>query len=125
MRRYETITILKPSLGEDDLKSIIDRSTGIIEGFEGTIIKLDRWGLKKLAYPIGKEQQGHYLYMQYAGVPAAVSELERIYRIDDRIMKFLTVKLQEVFSELPEDLATEPVTQEAADQAPIEAIEEA
>lgn len=125
MRRYETIAILKPSLGEDDLKSIIDRSTGIIEGFEGTIIKLDRWGLKKLAYPIGKEQQGHYLYMQYAGVPAAVSELERIYRIDDRIMKFLTVKLQEVFSELPEDVATEPVTPEAADQEPIEAIEEA
>lgn len=125
MRRYETITILKPSLGEDDLKSIIDRSTGIIEGLEGTIIKLDRWGLKKLAYPIGKEQQGHYLYMQYAGVPAAVSELERIYRIDDRIMKFLTVKLQEVFSELPEDVATETVTPEAADQEPIEAIEEA
>lgn len=125
MRRYETITILKPSLGEDDLKSIIDRSTGIIEGFEGTIIKLDRWGLKKLAYPIGKEQQGHYLYMQYAGVPAAVSELERIYRIDDRIMKFLTVKLQEVFSELPEDVATEPMTPEAVDQEPIEAIEEA
>lgn len=124
MRRYETIAILKPSLGEDDLKSIIDRSTGIIEGFEGTIIKLDRWGLKKLAYPIGKEQQGHYLYMQYAGVPAAVSELERIYRIDDRIMKFLTVKLQEVFSELPEDVATEPAPTEAAEQEPIEAIEE-
>lgn len=130
MRRYETIAILKPSLGEDDLKSIIDRSTGIIEGFEGSIIKLDRWGLKKLAYPIGKEQQGHYLYMQYAGVPAAVSELERIYRIEDRVMKFLTVKLQEVFSELPEDVATEPVAQEPVDQDseiqdPTEAVEEA
>jgi len=125
MRRYETIAILKPSLGEDDLKSIIDRSTGIIEGFEGTIIKLDRWGLKKLAYSIGKEQQGHYLYMQYAGVPAAVSEMERIYRIDDRVMKFLTVKLQDVFSELPEDVVTEPVAQETADQELIEAAEEA
>lgn len=130
MRRYETIAILKPSLGEDDLKSIIDRSTGIIEGFEGSIIKLDRWGLKKLAYPIGKEQQGHYLYLQYAGVPAAVSELERIYRIEDRVMKFLTVKLQEVFSELPEDVATEPVAQEPVDQDseiqdPTEAVEEA
>lgn len=125
MRRYETIAILKPSLGEDDLKSIIDRSTGIIEGFEGTIIKLDRWGLKKLAYPIGKEQQGHYLYMQYAGVPEAVSELERIYRIDDRVMKFLTVKLQDVFSDLPEDVAAEPVPQEAAVPESIEAVEEA
>lgn len=119
MRRYETIAILKPSLGEDDLKSVIDRSTGIIEGFEGSIIKLDRWGLKKLAYPIGKDQQGYYLYMQYAGVPAAVSELERIYRIEDRVMKFLTVKLQDVFSELPEDIAAEPVAQETPDQEPV------
>jgi small subunit ribosomal protein S6 len=118
MRRYETIAILKPSLGEDDLKSVIDRSTGIIEGLEGSMIKLDRWGLKKLAYPIGKEQQGHYLYMQYAGVPAAVSELERIYRIEDRVLKFLTVKLQDVYSELPEDVATEPVAQGSVDQDP-------
>ncbi len=129
MRRYETIAILKPSLGEDDLKSVIDRSTGIIEGFEGSIIKLDRWGLKKLAYPIGKDQQGYYLYMQYAGVPAAVSELERIYRIEDRVMKFLTVKLQDVFSELPEDVAAGPVAQETGDQEPevqelIEDVEE-
>lgn len=131
MRRYETIAILKPSLGEDDLKSIIDRTTGIIEGFEGSIIKLDRWGLKKLAYPIGKEQQGHYLYFQYAGVPAAVSELERIYRIEDRVLKFLTVKLQDVYSELPEDVAVEPVAaeealeQEPEIQEPTEAEEEA
>lgn len=118
MRRYETIAILKPSLGEDDLKAVIDRSTGIIEGFEGSIIKLDRWGLKKLAYPIGKEHQGHYLYIQYAGVPAAVSELERIYRIEDRVMKFLTVKLQDVFSELPEDVAAEPLPQETVEQEP-------
>lgn len=118
MRRYETIAILKPSLGEDDLKSVIDRSTGIIEGFEGSIIKLDRWGLKKLAYPIGKEHQGHYLYIQYAGVPAAVSELERIYRIEDRVMKFLTVKLQDVFSELPEDVAAEPLPQETVEPEP-------
>jgi small subunit ribosomal protein S6 len=107
MRRYETIAILKPTLAEDDLKAVIDRSTSIIEGFAGSMIKLDRWGLKKLAYLIDKEQQGYYLYLQYAGTPEAVNELERIYRIDDRVMKFLTVKLQDVFSALPEDEATE------------------
>jgi len=129
MRRYETIVILKPTLGEDDLKSFIDRSADIIEGFKGSIIKLDRWGLKKLAYRIGKEQQGHYLYLQYAGVPAAVSELERIYRIEDRVMKFLTVKLQDVFSDLPEDAIAEPAMQEPTVQEPeqelLDAVEEA
>ncbi|NTW88508.1 MAG: 30S ribosomal protein S6 [Desulfobulbaceae bacterium] len=121
MRRYETIAILKPSLSEDEIKAVIDRATGIIEGLGGSIIKLDRWGLKKLAYNIEKEQQGFYLYLQYAGVPEAVSELERICRIDDRIMKYLTVKLQEVFSALPEDTSAEqPVPPES-----VEATEEA
>lgn len=123
MRRYETIAILKPTLGEDDLKAVIDRSTSIIEQFEGSIVKLDRWGLKKLAYPIEKEQQGFYVYLQYAGVPAAVSELERIYRIEDRVMKFLTVKLQDVFSELPEDKAA-PAEETAQDEAPADTEEE-
>lgn len=121
MRRYETIVILKPSLSEDEIKAVIDRSTGIIEGFKGSIIKLDRWGLKKLAYPIDNEQQGFYLYIQYAGVPEAVSELERICRIDDRAIKYLTVKLQEVFSALPEDTPAEP---QAAPET-VEATEEA
>lgn len=117
MRRYETIAILKPTLAEDDLKAVVDRSTSIIEGLAGSMIKLDHWGLKKLAYLIGKEQQGYYLYLQYAGTPEAVNELERIYRIDDRVMKYLTVKLQEVFSSLPEDEAGEEPEGETADVA--------
>ncbi len=116
MRRYETIAILKPTLAEDDLKAVVDRSTSIIEGFAGSIIKLNHWGLKKLAYLIEKEQQGYYLYLQYAGTPEAVDELERIYRIDDRVMKYLTVKLQDVFSALPEDVAAEEQV-EATDTA--------
>lgn len=123
MRRYETIIILKPSLSEEEIKKVIDRATGIIEGLKGSIIKLDRWGLKKLAYTIEKEQQGFYLYFQYAGVPEAVSELERICRIDDRIMKYLTVKLQEVYSALPEDTATPE--EQTAPEAVEEVTEEA
>ena len=123
MRRYETITILKPSLNEDEIKKVIDRAVGIIEGLKGSIIKLDRWGLKKLAYTIEKEQQGFYLYLQYAGVPEAVSELERICRIDDRVMKYLTVKLQEVYSALPEDTAApeEQTVPEAVEEVTEEA----
>jgi len=118
MRRYETIAILKPTLAEDDLKAVIDRTTSIIEGLGGSIIKLNHWGLKKLAYLIDKEQQGYYIYLQYAGTPEAVNEMERIYRIDDRVMKFLTVKLQDVFSALPEDVATEEQAEETSSTAP-------
>ena len=103
MRRYETIVILKPTLGEEDNQAVIDRITEIIGDFGGSIIKIDKWGLKKLAYLIKKEAQGYYVYMVYAGMPAGVDEMERILRIDDRAMKFLTVKLQDVYTPLPED----------------------
>jgi small subunit ribosomal protein S6 len=103
MRRYETIVILKPSLGEAENQTIIDRTTGTIAEFGGSIVKIDKWGLRKTAYPINKETQGYYVYLQYAGMPAGVDEMERVFRIDDSVLKFLTVKLQDVFAALPED----------------------
>jgi small subunit ribosomal protein S6 len=119
MRRYETIVILRPSLGEADNQAVIDRSISTIEDFDGSVIKTDKWGLKKLAYPINKETQGYYVYIQYAGLPAGVDEMERVFRIDDKAMKYMTVKLQDVFTPLPEDEAVETEkaveTEEAAE----------
>jgi small subunit ribosomal protein S6 len=123
MRRYETIVILRPSLGEADTQAVIDRATGIIESFEGSIIKIDKWGLKKLAYLIKKEAQGYYVHILYAGLPAGVEEMERVFRIDDKVMKFLTVKLQDVYTPLPEDAVAEsdsPAATEAATAEPTE-----
>jgi len=93
MRRYETIFIVRPNIAEDEIDAVINRTSSIIEGDGGTIIKVDKWGLKKLAYLIKKENQGYYVYADYAGMPASVSEVERIFRIDDKILKYLTVKL--------------------------------
>lgn len=93
MRRYETIIIVRPNIIEDEIETITGKTASIIEGDGGTIIKIDEWGLKKLAYLIKKESQGYYIYIDYAGFPASVAEIERIFRIDDRILKYLTVKL--------------------------------
>ena len=93
MRRYETIFIVRPNAAENDIETAINKTVSIIEGDGGAIIRIDKWGLKKLAYLIKKESQGYYVYIDYAGVPASVSEIERIFRIDDRILKYLTVKL--------------------------------
>jgi len=101
MRRYETICIIKPSVGEDEITAIIDKTTGIIEQFDGSIVNLDRWGMKKLAYPIKKEIQGFYVFAEYAGKPEAVAEVERIFKIDDRILKYMTIKSQDVYVEGP------------------------
>ncbi len=93
MRRYETICITRPNLSEDEVKAIIDRFNGNVEQAGGAIIQLDRWGLRKLAYPIKKEAQGNYVYTEYASTPEAVAENERLFRIDDKVLKYLTVKL--------------------------------
>ncbi|ADW17976.1 ribosomal protein S6 [Desulfobulbus propionicus DSM 2032] len=93
MRHYETTFILRPNLGEDQFTEIIDRTTAIINGDEGSIICLDRWGIKRLAYEINKEVQGYYVYLNYAAPGKTVDEIERIFRIDDRVLRYLTVKL--------------------------------
>ena len=92
MRRYETIYIVRPNAGEEDLADTIGKASAIIEKDGGTILRIDKWGIKKLAYLIKKQSQGYYIYMDYAGTPAAVAEVERIFKIDDRIIKFMTVK---------------------------------
>ena len=93
MRRYETIFIVRPNVAEDEIEAVINKTSSIIEGDGGTIIGIDKWGLKKLAYLIKKEAQGYYVHIDYAAIPASVSELERIFRIDDKVLKYLTVKL--------------------------------
>jgi small subunit ribosomal protein S6 len=93
VRRYETIFIIKSGVGENENTEIIDRASSIITADGGTIFKIDRWGLKKLAYLIKKDAQGYYVYMDYGSLPAAVAEMERIFKIDDRLIKFMTVKL--------------------------------
>lgn len=97
MRRYETISIIRPGAGENEIDAIIERTDGIIRDHGGEVIQVDKWGQRKLAYLIKKEQQGYYVYTEYAGTPEAVNEMERIFRIDDTILKYLTVKLQDVY----------------------------
>lgn len=119
MRRYETIIILKPSLGDDENQAVLDRAAGNIEDGGGALIKTDNWGLKTLAYEIQKETQGYYIYFQYSGTPEAVAEMERLFRIDDRVMKYLTVKLQDVYTHMPEDDVVENETAETTEEAPV------
>jgi len=93
MRHYETTFILRPNLGEEQFTEIIDRTSAIVANDGGAIICLDRWGIKRLAYEINREAQGYYVYMNYAAPGKTVDEIERIFRIDDRVIRYLTVKL--------------------------------
>ncbi len=98
MRRYETIFILRPNVGEEEINRVVESTTSIILDEKGTIIDLNKWGMKKLAYLIKKESLGYYVFCDYAGTPAAVAEIERKFRIDDTVLKYMTVKLADSIS---------------------------
>ena len=94
VRNYESVIIVRPgACAEAELTAVIDKYSAVITDHQGEIAGVDRWGLRKLAYPIKKESQGFYLLVRFAGLPDGIKEMERLLRIDDRILKFLTVRL--------------------------------
>ncbi len=95
MNRYETIFVINPDLNEDEVKNVVTKFTGIISSQNGVQLKLDDWGRRRLAYKIEKFSQGYYILVDFAGNPAGVVELERNLKIDDRIIRFLSVKTGE------------------------------
>jgi small subunit ribosomal protein S6 len=92
LKRYEVIAIVKSDLSDEDITAIIDRSQTIITDRKGVIAKLDKWGKKRLAYEINKQKDGFYFFIDFAGDGPIVAEIERNFKIDDRILKFMTVK---------------------------------
>lgn len=98
MRRYEQVCILRPSLSEEEITRIIDTTTQLILDDEGAIIFQNKWGMRKLAYPIKKESQGYYVLSDFASSPEVVAEIERKFRIDDAVLKYLTIKISDSIS---------------------------
>jgi small subunit ribosomal protein S6 len=92
LKRYEVVTIVKADLTEDDLTAIIERSQTIITDRKGVIAKVEKWGKRRLAYEINKQKDGFYFLIDFAGDGPIVAEIERNFKIDDRILKFMTVK---------------------------------
>lgn len=121
MRRYELIFILRPGLGEEEITTVIENTKQIILNESGTIIDLNKWGMKKLAYTIKKETQGFYVYCEFAGTPAAVAEIERKFRIDDGVLKYLTIKTADAMTD--EAIQTAIGESEAKKAAALQAAE--
>ena len=112
MKRYETIYIANPNLEDDALKEVVAKFSGIIEKKKGSIVKIDDWGKRKLAYEVKRFDKGHYVLLDFCGFPDAVTELERNLKLDDRILKYLTVKIEDDVE--PADIAVK--TKEKEDE---------
>ena len=97
MRKYETFFILDPDL-PDEVNNIVDEKLkAVVTSNGGMVLSYTPWGKKKLAYTIKKHTRGHYILMEYAGGPELIAELERNMRLDERVIKFITVKLDDRF----------------------------
>ncbi len=92
MRRYESIWVVNGDLPDEEVKSAIDKFSGIISSQGGTLVGLDEWGRRKLAYKIQGTIRGYYVLADFAGPSEMIKELERNYRIDDRIIRYITTK---------------------------------
>lgn len=95
MREYETIYVLKPDLPAEQVKVLKDKVQDIIEKAEGKVLHHVDWGKRRLAYKVEKFQQAQYIYLQYLDKGLSIAEIERILKNDDRVLKFLTVQVEE------------------------------
>jgi small subunit ribosomal protein S6 len=93
MKRYETIVIIDPDLSKEAEAPVFERVNDLIPQYEGFLIETDDWGTKKLAYEIKKKSRGHYVRFDFCGDGALIQEMERFFRIDDKVLKFMTVLL--------------------------------
>jgi small subunit ribosomal protein S6 len=94
-REYETVYILRPNTANDGVAEVNTKVKGIIEGLGGTIIKVDNWGKRRLAYEVSKERKGIYLYWRYLAHAGVVEETERNLRMLDNVIRYMTVKVDE------------------------------
>jgi len=91
---YESIFIINPNLSDEETANVIKKMQDVVVKQGGEMTKFEDWGKKKLTYEIKKQKRGHYAFFQFKAAPAAVSELERTYKLTDSVIKFLTVKLE-------------------------------
>ncbi len=106
MHSYETIFILKPSLGVETVKGYADKVKDLIIGDGGSVESFEDWGEKKLSYPIKKQKYGHYILVVFKSNPEFVARLEKSYLLNEDIIRH-SILLHEgagVFSSKGDDL---------------------
>ena len=95
MRRYETIFVASPVLTDEQADELVRNFEGIIAEQGGELLKTEKWGRKKLAYEVQKFSEGYYTLFEMNAGPTLIAELERRFRNNDSVIKFLSVRMDE------------------------------
>lgn len=94
MTKYEVMFIINPTLEDDKKEATVEAVKGIIEA-EGTVSKVDVWGMRKLAYPIEKKNEGYYVVVEFEAAPTLPKELDRRLKISDNVMRHIIINKDE------------------------------
>ena len=95
MANYESVLIARQDLGASQVSSIVEDLTNVIKKEGGEVVRVDNWGLKNLAYRIKKNRKGHYVLMNISAPASAVAEYERVMRVNEDIIRYMTVRVEE------------------------------
>jgi len=110
MRNYESLYIIHPDVVGDELTAMVEKFQKVLTDQAVEIYKLDNWGTRKLAYPIQKVERGCWVQTLFTAAPEVIAEFERRLRLDEKILRFLTVRYE---NEFPAIVEVEPVAEEA------------
>lgn len=113
MRNYESLYIIHPEVVADDLTAMVEKFQKVLTDQGAEIYNLDNWGVRKLAYPINKVERGCYVQTLFSAEPQVIAEYERRMRLDEKVLRFLTVKIDG-------DFPAVEVAEAAGDQAEVE-----
>ena len=97
--RYETVFILTPVLSDVQMKEAVEKFSKVITDNGGSIVNTEEWGLRKLAYPIAKKSTGFYTLIEFDADTQSIKKLETAFRRDERVIRFLTFRLDKYAAE--------------------------
>jgi len=98
-RIYESTIILNAALEDADLDTVVGKISGYIENHGGEVLEVNKWGRKRLAYPINKKYNGLYIHVVFSSIPTNVPIFERFLVLEDTVLRHLTLLLPEKLRE--------------------------
>jgi len=117
MRPYEVMVILDAGLEEEQIRGVLDRTAKLITEQGGMPGRVDRWGKRRLAYEINKRSEGFYVVLEAKAEPAVMSEVDRMLRLSDDVMRHKVVRIPDAVAAQPRALASEKL--KAGDQVEV------
>ena len=103
MANYESVLIARQDLGVSQVNALVEELTNVIKAEGGEVVKVDNWGLKNLAYRIKKNRKGYYVLLNIVAPAQAISEFERRVRLNEDVIRYMTVKVTEFNNEVVSD----------------------